>query len=47
MKKYQCEICMYIYDPKDHDNVAFETLPEDYVCPVCAVGKEYFTEMDE
>lgn len=47
MKKYQCEICMYIYDPAENNGVSFEDLPEDYVCPVCAVGKEHFVEMDE
>ena len=42
MDKYVCTACMYVYDPAEHDNIAFNDLPEDYVCPVCAVGKEMF-----
>lgn len=51
MKKYICEPCGYEYDPAagDPDNgiapgTAFEDLPEDWVCPVCGVGKDEFTE---
>lgn len=42
MDKYVCTACMYVYDPAEHDNIPFEELPDDYVCPVCAVGKEMF-----
>jgi len=42
MKKYRCTICEYIYDPAEHDNVAFEDLPETWVCPECGVGKDQF-----
>jgi len=31
--KYPCSICGYVYDPKEHDNVPFESLPEDWRCP--------------
>ena len=24
-KKYVCKICGWVYDPAEHDNVAFET----------------------
>lgn len=48
--KYVCDICGYIYDPEvgDPDNgieagTAFEALPEDWVCPLCGVGKEDFS----
>lgn len=51
MKKYVCEPCGYVYDPElgDPDNgiapgTAFEDLPEDWVCPICGVGKEDFAE---
>ncbi len=51
MKKYVCEPCGYVYDPEvgDPDNgiapgTAFEDLPEDWVCPICGVGKDEFTE---
>ena len=45
MKKYKCQVCGYIYDPEvgDPDNgiepgTAFEDLPDDFVCPLCAEG---------
>lgn len=51
MKKYVCEPCGYEYDPEvgDPDNgieagTAFEDLPEDWVCPICGVGKDEFVE---
>lgn len=47
MDKYVCTACMYVYDPAEHDNIPFEELPEDYVCPVCAVGKEMFEKQQE
>lgn len=54
MKKYKCEVCGYIYDPAqgDPDNnvpagTAFEAIPEDWVCPLCAVGKDQFVETEE
>lgn len=51
MKKYRCEVCDYIYDPAKGDpdggiapGTAFEDFPDDWVCPVCGVGKEDFVE---
>lgn len=46
MTKYRCSVCGYVYDPAEHDNVAFADLPDDYTCPLCAVGKDMF-EVDE
>jgi len=46
MKKYVCDACGYIYDPMTNDNVAFEDLPEDWVCPECGVGKDLFSPLD-
>ena len=50
MKKYVCDVCGYIYDPElgDPDNginpgTAFEDLPEDWLCPLCSVGKDQFS----
>lgn len=40
--KYVCSICGYIYDPKEHDNVPFEELPDDWKCPRCRQGKDKF-----
>ena len=49
MDKYLCIICGYIYDPAEGDpenaippGTSFEDLPDDWVCPACGVGKEYF-----
>lgn len=42
MRKYKCKVCGYIYDPAENDNVAFENLPGDWVCPECGVGKDEF-----
>lgn len=46
MKKFQCDVCMYIYDEAT-EGIKFDELPEDYVCPLCGVGKEHFDEIDE
>lgn len=47
--KYQCTVCGFIYDPAqgDPDNghpagTEFADLPDEWVCPVCGVGKEEF-----
>lgn len=47
--KYVCTVCGYVYDPElgDPDNgiapgTAFEDLPDDFVCPLCGVGKDDF-----
>ena len=54
MEKYICDPGGYVYDPEvgDPDNgiapgTAFEDLPEDWVCPVCGVGKEDFSKYEE
>ena len=40
--KYVCSICGYVYDPAEHDGVAFEDLPADWKCPRCKQSKEKF-----
>ena len=42
--KYVCSICGYVYDPAEHDGVAFEDLPEVWKCPHCRQGKEKFNK---
>ncbi len=42
--KYICSICGYVYDPAEHDGVAFEDLPEDWKCPRCKQSKEKFNK---
>ena len=51
MKKDVCDICGYIYDEAtgDPDNgiaagTKWEALPDDFVCPLCGVGKDSFSE---
>lgn len=46
---YVCQICGYTYDPEKGDpsldippGSPFEDLPEEYKCPICNAGKEYF-----
>jgi rubredoxin len=52
MDKYECTACGYIYDPAkgDPDNgvpkgTPFDQLPDDWVCPVCSVGKDEFEKV--
>ena len=54
MKKYICNVCGYIYDPEEGDpdsdispGTPFEDIPDDWVCPVCGVGKEDFEQVEE
>ena len=42
--KYICSICGYVYDPAEHDGVAFEDLPADWRCPRCRQPKEKFNK---
>ena len=42
--KYVCSICGYVYDPDEHDGVAFEDLPEDWKCPRCRQPKTKFNQ---
>jgi rubredoxin len=49
MQKWRCKIGGYIYDPEMGDpdgnippNTPFDTLPEDWVCPVCGAPKDMF-----
>ena len=51
MKKYVCTVCGYVYDEAvgDVDNgiepgTAWADVPEDYLCPLCGVGKDQFEE---
>ena len=48
--RYICDVCGYIYDEAlgDKENgiepgTKFSDLPDDYVCPLCGVGKEDFS----
>lgn len=52
MAEHICIICGYTYDPElgdpDHGippGTPFEDLPEEYTCPVCGAGKDFFKEI--
>jgi len=41
--KFECSICQHIYDPDaDGQGMAFEDLPDSFVCPVCGQPKNVF-----
>ena len=49
MEKYECP-CGYIYDPEVGDpeggiapGTKWEDIPDDWVCPVCGLGKDAFS----
>ena len=35
-KQFVCKVCGYVYEG--------DTLPEDYKCPLCGAGAQYFSE---
>lgn len=48
--KYVCEVCGYIYDEEQGDpengvapGTEWSDVPEDWMCPLCGVGKEVFS----
>ena len=50
MAKYVCDVCGWIYDEEQGADdagiaagTAFADLPEDFVCPLCGVGKDQFS----
>lgn len=47
---YTCAVCGYTYDPEAGDpehgiapGTSFDELDEDWVCPLCGVGKDMFS----
>jgi rubredoxin len=52
LHEFVCEQCGYIYNPQKGDRkgkippgVAFEDLPEEWVCPLCGARKTRFSRM--
>ena len=39
MKKFACSNCVFVMES--------ETLPDDFVCPICGSDKEEFVEIPE
>ncbi len=53
MKKYECTVCGYVYDPEEGDpesgiqpGTEFNDLPDSWVCPICGASKDDFREVD-
>jgi len=53
LSAYTCKICGFQYNPEEGDpalgippGTPFEDVPEDYRCPICNAGKEYFSKND-
>ena len=53
MEKWECISCGYVYDPEAGDpeigidpGTPFEGLPDDWICPDCAVSKNAFKKVD-
>ncbi len=51
-EKHICNICGFVYDPEEGDptsgiepGTAFEDLPEEYKCPICNAGTDYFNKL--
>jgi len=51
MQLYRCKKCNYIYDPKTGDGLGgikpgtpFESIPDDWVCPICMAKKDMFVK---
>ena len=49
MDKYVCTVCGYVYDPEKGDpdggiapGTKFEDISDEWVCPLCGVGKNDF-----
>lgn len=49
MELFECSACGYVYDPAKGDpdggiapGTPFEDIPDDWVCPVCGLGKDSF-----
>jgi len=53
MQKWKCSVCEYVYDPEQGDpdsgiapGTSFEDIPDDWVCPLCGIGKEMFEKIN-
>jgi len=49
MERYVCSLCGYVYDPLVGDpdsgikaGTPFDSLPEDWTCPLCGATKDQF-----
>ncbi len=49
--RFMCSNCGYVYNPEKGDpsqnippGTEFEDLPDEWICPLCKKGIEYFDE---
>ena len=49
MESWECTLCGYVYEQEPGDpehgvnpGTAFADIADDWVCPVCGAGKEFF-----
>ncbi len=54
MAKYVCTVCGYVYDEETgapdmgiEPGTKWKDVPEDFACPLCAVGKEQFEAVED
>lgn len=52
--KYVCDVCGWIYDEElgapdmgIAPGTKFADLPDDFLCPLCMVAKEFFSEVED
>ena len=53
MKQYVCSVCSYTYDESKGipeagiaPGTKWEDVAEDFLCPICSVGKDQFEKED-
>lgn len=51
--KYICDVCGWIYDETEgcpdvgiEPGTKWESLPDDFECPLCGVGKDSFSKTE-
>lgn len=54
MAKFKCRACEYVYDEEKGDpenkikaGTKWDDVSDEFVCPLCGVGKEMFDEVRE
>ena len=52
MEKWKCSVCEYVYETEKGDpdsgiapGTPFSSIPDDWVCPVCGIGKVMFEKI--
>ncbi len=46
MAKYECNVCGFVYDEAE-EGTTWENLDADYACPLCMVGRDEFSIVEE